>query len=166
MDPDSAIDHIMRFPSSPILFVDDFVGTGNQMVETWNKRRRCSRSFSDLARYSGQFTYVPIVATKIGMTNIGQRCERLSVCPAHCLDSRYSLVSDDSILWPSGLKEHAPEVLYNASLRAGIVADCEFGWRGFGDHALAVAFAHSVPDATLPLIFWAQDGWQPLIQRR
>ena len=83
----------------------------------------------------------------------------------HEIDERYSLVSPDSILWPDSLKADAMEFMRKASERAAIIPDCKFGWKGFHDLALAIAFGHGVPDATLPLFYWDRPDWHPLIRR-
>jgi len=78
------------------------------------------------------------------------------------LPKEYSAIDPNSILWPSHLVSGAARFLERVSVSAGIPAD---QWRGRHDLALAIAFSDSVPDATLPLFYWEQDGWQPLIRR-
>ena len=167
-DPGHALASLFNCPSTPVVFVDDFVGSGNQMISTWTRRYDTNSgyetSFADTS-HNSYVVYVPLVATQVGIEALSRECPNLRVCPAHSIDGHYSLVSPDSVLWPDQLRKLAPEVLYNASRRAGIVDGCEFGWKGFHDLALAIAFEHSVPDATLPLIFWDRSGWRPLIRR-
>ena len=169
MEPARALAHLSKNPDSPLMLVDDFVGSGNQMIETWQRSYRLtteySHSFADAAQRGADIFYVPIIATKSGLTEIENRCIGFEVRPAHILDERYSLISPHSILWPNDLKPGASSFLFNASRRAGIVDEYEHGWKGFHDLALALAFYHSVPDATLPLFFWAKNGWAPLISR-
>ena len=105
---------------------------------------------------------MPLVATQSGLAALREHCPDLTVRPANSIDSRYSLLSADSVLWPDDLRHDAIDVIYNASRRAGIVDNYTYGWKGFHDLALAIAFEHSIPDATLPLIYWEQDGWNPL----
>ena len=89
-------------------------------------------SFADVISHDSVVAYLPLVATTTGDEVIRQRCPGLQVYPAHSLDSRYSLISQDSILWPEDLRDSAVEVLYSASKRAGIVDDIKDGWKGFG----------------------------------
>jgi len=38
-------------------------------------------------------------------------------------------------------------------------------WRGFHRLGLCLALHHKTPDATIPLLYWNQNGWQPLVRR-
>ncbi len=167
--PRDALNTLAQTPDTPILFVDDFVGSGNQMVATWHRKYQLDSgyetSFSEVSHADTHLVYVPLVATRIGLAALNTECPQLTTRPAYSLDNRYSLLSDDSVLWPANLRENAADVLYDVSLRAGIVDNIDYGWKGFHDLALAIAFEHSVPDATLPLIYWEKNGWRPLIRR-
>ena len=155
--------------SSIVVFVDDFVGSGDQMIESWH-RSYCVgsgiESFAVASKHGAKIFYTPIVATKYGLKRIREECTGLDVRPAHVVDEMYSLTSSESILWPTALKPHAVDFLCNASQRAGIVDEFgDPGWKGFHGLALPLAFSHSVPDATLPLYFWNSNDWTPLITR-
>lgn len=175
--PESQIKHpvdalrVLSMNDAPsVVFVDDFVGSGNQMIESWH-RSYCIgsgniESFAAASKHGSKVFYTPIIATKYGLERIRKKCTGLDLRPAHVIDEMYSLTSDESILWPTALKPHAADFLFNASQRAGIVDEFgDPGWKGFHDLALPLAFSHSVPDATLPLYFWNHNGWTPLISR-
>lgn len=154
----------------PILFVDDFVGSGNQMIDTWNRPYSlpggAAMSFAELQRSrGGMFFYCPLVCTAYGASRIRTACPSLHLHPAHELDTRDSVTHSDSTLWPDLLKQEARSFLYSVSDRAGIVNGYKYGWEGFHDLGLAIGFKHSVPDATLPLYFWDENGWIPLVRR-
>lgn len=165
-EPRRALRNLVHSASTPIMFVDDFVGSGNQMVETWRRKYPVDSgyetSFSDVAHRDTNVVYVPLVATQSGLAALNEHCPHLTVRPAHTIDSHYSLLSAHSVLWPDELRHDAADVIYNASIRAGIVENYTYGWKGFHDLALAIAFEHSIPDATLPIIFWEGNGWYPL----
>lgn len=170
MHPIQAVEAVRSNPDTVVLFADDFVGSGNQMRETWDRpygsETGGKASFSQLASSgSGQFFYAPLIAAWKGLAVLIKECPSLKVAPAHVLGPAYSLTSGDCILWPENLRPTATEFLFEASARAGITSRYEYGWRGFNDLALAVAFWHSVPDATLPMIFWEENDWVPLIRR-
>lgn len=167
LPPAAALRSLWRDPALPILFVDDFVGSGEQMTVEWNRQQEpdSQASFRDACRAETIVYYVPLIATTTGLDWIAQKCPGLRVRPAHILDAGYSLTSPRSFLWPPSLKANARDVLWTASHRAGIPEHCPFGWQGFQDLALAISFEHSVPDATLPLIYWEARGWRPLIRR-
>jgi hypothetical protein len=156
-------------PPRPVLFLDDFVGAGAQMSATWHRPYRLpggrTGTFWDLADSGAFVVYTPLVATTRGLGRLKAECAGLRVQPAHVLDSRYSLTSADCILWPDRLRADAVQFLFDASKRAGIVGHSPHGWQGFHDLALALAFSHGVPDATMPLFYWDRDGWHPLIRR-
>ena len=110
--------------------------------------------------------YTPLIATQFGLDEVAAYCSDLNVCPAHVLNEEYSLISKRSTLWPSTLMARAPEFLFEASRRAGIVRQLGPDWSGLRNLALPLAFFHCVPDATLPLYYWDDNGWTPLIRRR
>jgi hypothetical protein len=168
--PNDALSAALANRHRPVLFVDDFVGSGNQMIDTWERRYDlvggATMSFSQLQQSrGGGFYYCPLVCTTYGASRIRSLCTGLHLHPAHELDEKDSLTHSDSTLWPDNLKATSQDFLYRASERAGIVASYSYGWKGFHDLGLAIAFKHSVPDATLPLYFWEQNGWHPLVRR-
>lgn len=166
VEPSDALAILSQTPHTPVLLVDDFVGSGNQLVATWQRPHlSTSLTFHASAQREANIFYVPIIATKSGLATITTHCPGLKIFPAHVLDERYSLTSSSSIFWPDTLRPDALSFLFEASQRAGIVDGYQYGWRGFHDLALPLAFYHCVPDATLPLFFWDQRGWMPLIRR-
>lgn len=169
VEPAIALSELLQNPTQSVVLVDDFVGGGSQMTASWNRAHSLGStgagSFAAASQNGASIIYVPIVATGHGLEILRKNCPGLMVCPAHVLDNRYSLTDPQSFLWPDTLKPGASEFILEASRRAGIVDEYEFGWKGFHDLSLALAFSHSVPDATLPLYFWDQNGWMPLIRR-
>jgi hypothetical protein len=167
MTPAETADLLLTSGPRPVVFVDDFVGSGRQCVETWKREMELPNgnkiSFEVLSTvYSMSFYYCPLISTSQGYQRLHSECPGLHIACAHVLDSRYSTFSPDSIIWPDSLRPGAEEFIFTASQRAGIPS---YKWRGFADLGLALAFAHCVPDATLPLFYWDENGWQPLIRR-
>ena len=72
----------------PVVFLDDFIGSGDQFAQTWE--RECSdsapRSFSE-AMANRPFTaaYVTLVATDFGLAEIGRRAPHVAVAKVHVL---------------------------------------------------------------------------------
>ena len=169
LHPSSLLSRLSRNPEQPVLLLDDFVGSANQTIATWKRLYSVSSdtsiSFASAAQSGTPVFYVPLIATTTGLARITSTCPQLCVYPAHTLDDSYNLLSSKSILWPEALRVDAPSVLFQASQRAGIVASYPYGWKGYHSLALPLAFYHSVPDATLPLFFWDQNGWFPLLAR-
>ena len=160
--PEQTLRRLIRAPNVPILLVDDFVGSGNQMVVTWTRRYGSVpggvESLKAASTQGNVIYYVPLISTERGLRAIRESCPGLNVHPAHVVDDRYSLTHPNSILWPESLKSGAIEFMRTASERAKIVTEYEFGWTGFHGFALPLAFCHSVPDATLPLYFGTSTG--------
>jgi hypothetical protein len=78
------------------------------------------------------------------------------------LGPEYSCLDPETVLFPDHLIPGAKDFIETVSDRIGIPAN---KWFGFDELALAVAFSHSVPDATLPLIHWKDAEWIPLFPR-
>lgn len=168
--PKEALQLIMDDPETAVIFVDDFVGSGNQIINTWTREYvlggRTNRSFRSIATPHSKIFYVPVIATTYGLSRLQCSCDNLNTYPAHALSDDYSLISPNSVLWPDHLKPNAISFLYESSARAGITGDPDANWKGFHDLGLSIAFAHSVPDATIPLFWWSKNEWSPLKQRR
>lgn len=174
LPPDKSIELLLNQRNVPVVFVDDFVGSGYQFMETWHREYNTGSgiqmSFDRLSSTlrSAQFYYCPLISTEDGAKNIQRSCPGVHVRPAHVIPWRYSALVKDSIIWPSRLQPAAVDFLKRASDRAGIPdtggAD-ECDWQGFHCLGLTMAFAHGVPDATLPIFYWEDNGWRPLIKK-
>jgi hypothetical protein len=171
LDHAPAVEHVANH-GGDVLFVDDFVGTGNQFIETFGREVDLGErklSFASLAADGiGRYFYAPIVATEAGVAHIASRFPQAQVHPGHLLPARYSALHPDSLIWPDELRGTAKDVIRAASERAGIpdAPGTDTHWEGFGRLGLVLAFDHGAPDATLPLIWWDQNGWTPLRGRQ
>lgn len=168
MSPDEALLQIYNKTARHIVFVDDFVGSGNQFIATWQRFVAVSASLQTsfkraaAATRGNRFFYCPLLCTKSGFDRLSLTCPEITVAPAHLMSERYSVFSPESIVWPPDLRATAANFVRRASIRAGVR---DISWRGYNDLGLAVAIHRSVPDATLPIIYWNENGWKPLIQR-
>jgi len=169
LEPGEAIAALLERSDGTLLLLDDFVGSGRQMHASWQRTYSAANgktgTLKALSENGIRVIYTPLVATTYGLGELKRLCSGLEVRAAHELDSRYSLTHTDSILWPEALKADGRDFLHAASMRAGIVENFKYGWEGFHQLALALAFWHSVPDATLPLFYWDKNGWIPLVRR-
>ncbi|MGH9418975.1 MAG: phosphoribosyltransferase-like protein [Thermoanaerobaculia bacterium] len=169
LSPSECLESLMLSPR-PVVFVDDIAGSGDQFIATWNRAialpSNTVMSFSKLAsiRHRADFYYCPLFCTQKAAARITNACPNLILAPAHVLPARYSAVAADSVLWPISLRDEGIAFVERASKRAGIpISD----WRGYDDLGLTIAFEHfAVPDATLPLFWWEENGWIPLVPRR
>ena len=136
--PEETMSILLSKRAGRVLFVDDFVGTGNQFCETWKREysiNGTTMSFQRLSNALGtiEFFYCPLLCTEYGLERIHKLCPDIQVVPGHLVPTRYSAVHEDSVIWPSHLSKTAPDFLRNASLRAGIPSD---KWKGFNDLGL------------------------------
>lgn len=88
--------------------------------------------------------------------------------PTHIVGESYNVLSPLSGFWPASLQPDAQSVIKGASLRAGL-PDTDGNdvndWQGFHKLGLAIGFWNGIPDATLPIFYWENNGWKPLMRR-
>lgn len=171
-EPREVVEALADGFSGPVVFVDDFVGSGEQFVRTWQRRYDLpgggTASFKKLAEQSrASFFYCNAMTTEYGLKRIGRLVPLVKVSAGNVIPSRYSLADPDSLLWPKTVRNDGIALVEAIGHRLGYNADdgSEEDWRGFHKLGLAIAFQHSVPDANLPLFFTNRNGWSPLVQR-
>lgn len=172
--PELSLSYLARGGEGNVLFVDDFVGSGNQFCDTWERLYATDVgevSFKELtsqASCKARFFYCPVVCTETGRKNISQRCGNVvQIAPAHFFGSAQSVHSENSAIWREDMRTEGPEFVRTASARAGIpyLNGGEGCWMGFHKLGLALAFSHGYPDATIPLFYSTNNNWQPLIRK-
>jgi hypothetical protein len=153
---------------STVVFVDDFVGSGNQFCDTWDRTWTIAtnnhQSFKTLVEEGHRpfkAFYCPVFCTWKGREKIGRLAPQVRITPAHDLDESYSVFSRNSRFWTPDLFDQAQEFLGKVSSRAGLGPD----WRGFHNLGLGIAFEHGVPDATLPIYYHESANWLPLLRK-
>jgi hypothetical protein len=165
MSPANALSELANGPR-PVIFVDDFVGTGNQFTSTWFREFETASgtktSFSIVAGVRGmRFFYCPVLCTVAGLKEIELQCPTVVLSPAHVITERYSALSPDSLIWPAHLKSTGVDFLQRVSQRAGI-PDTDGGspddWRGYEKRGLVLAIHETIPDSTLCLLRWNKNG--------
>ena len=116
MDSRKAIETLRSKSLRPVVFVDDFVGTGNQFRTTWERE-----NFRVVAsEFPSSFYYCPAFCTERGARELERHCPEVKIYPGHLIPARYSAVARDSILWRPDQAGGAIEFLRRASERAGI----------------------------------------------
>lgn len=167
-EPKEALQWFSDRFTGTLLLLDDFVGSGSQITASWYRLSELSDgrsvSYQQLIAQGIRIVYLPLVSTRYGADIATSSCPGLELRPVHLLDEEYSLVHQNSVLWPDSLRPGCLQFIETASTRAGIVGAGR-NWRGFDDLGLGLAFWHGVPDATLPLFYWNSNGWSPLIRR-
>lgn len=175
LSPAKALEQLRTIPRGNVIFVDDFVGSGEQFENTWSKIHQlsdlASASFKSLVGTIGSgavgFYYCPLICTEVGRDYIADKCPLVKVVPAHVLPETYSALSSNSVIWRDDMKVQGPLFIERASEMAGIPfrdgqEGCRMGYRKLG---LALAFAHGWPDAVLPIFTHQENGWKPLLKK-
>jgi hypothetical protein len=157
----------------PIIFVDDFVGSGAQCYKAWSvnkggKRNLTLEQISLLDKH--KFIYAPLIINYIGYKRIQDYCNGLALSPAHIITEEYDLFNEKCICWQGDKKyfNDGVELLLRKSNELGIpstdgrhVND----EKGFGKQGLAIAFEHGIPDAIPAIFYWETDNWIPLVHK-
>lgn len=173
LEPAEAVAAAAR--GTPVIFLDDFVGSGDQFCATWGRPYlpTSPRSFADV------FSAQPFPAIYLCLITTQKGRDRIHVeIPSLVLDYAHLLAADDSVrsLPTSPLipplqdpQKAVADLLQQYSPRLSLPAYMgQDDWAQYGYQSLGttIAFEHGVPDATVPLV-WADgsNGWIPLARR-
>lgn len=147
-----------------IYFVDDCIGSGNQLVKVW--RENFSASHKQIGFHAAALC---VVATQEGLDRVSQDTP-IRVFPGHTLTERYSIKNLDSAAPLSGHPEIQTEIqdlLRRTSGRLSFngktfIEGAQKSW-GFGEMGHSLIFEHSCPDWSLPVL-WSEGStdWHPL----
>lgn len=157
----------------PVVFVDDFVGSGMQCYTAWclTEGGRHNKTLSNISLKSGhKFVYAPLIVNKKGYDFIKMNCNDLILSPSHIIGPQYNLFDPSCICWKGDL------ALYKSGIELILRKSNELGIpstngthvndeKGFHEQGLALAFEHGVPDAVPAFFYWNADGWTPLIKK-
>lgn len=145
---------------SQFLFIDDFLGTGEQFCGFANQFRLSTNLQGCYA------VYAPLVAHRDGVDAIRASLSDLHVASVEAIDDSYSLFAANSPWFDDGVNSASTaRDFYDAlvaRLKLPIKADA---LRGFGKLSLAYAFHHATPDNCLPIIWSEGHNWKPLCER-
>ncbi|MCB0190759.1 MAG: hypothetical protein KDJ65_02345 [Anaerolineae bacterium] len=149
-----------------LVFVDDFVGTGNSAVEYLQvidqefgsviKERKTKVVFVAVVSYMNGWKYIQETVKKLGIPVIIHTCEML--------DDTYKCFGESSIVFGDpDERDFAREIARTQG------KSLEKKWPlGYGDLELAIVFEHGCPNNSLPIL-WAestgQKRWRPLFKR-
>jgi hypothetical protein len=158
---------------TPVILVDDFVGSGSQCIKAWNKNKfkYNNETLKEISDSGGHmFIYSPLIVNQTGYQNIRKYCPGLIVTPTHIMGSEYNLFKRDCFCWRNEerLFQDGTELILRKSLELGIPfshGHLTQDVRGFGEQGLAIAFEHGAPDAIPSFFYWCNDNWTPLIKK-
>jgi len=164
-ETNDALEH--AYQGNTVIFIDDFVGSGDQFIKTWNRQTE-GKSFRD-AQARNNFTaiYITLIATDFGLKNINLRAPTVAVCATHVLNDKSTI--SGILSEHTNMRAPVENLLEKYSTRLTPNEEYmripEYRKYGYKMRGLLFGFEHSIPDATLP-IFWSNGtNWEPLIER-
>ena len=144
-----------------IVFIDDFLGTGDQFEAFAN-------STGVASRFGDAYTiYAPLAAHETGIKKLGQVFPGLRVAAAETLDASGSLFDPTSRTFDdeTNTAQDALDFYLNL-LQTKNIQLTGPERRGYGQLELAYTFQHAAPDNCLPIFWWNQTkNWMPLFDR-
>lgn len=169
LDPPQAVLAMLAQPDRPVVFVDDFVGSGAQFLRTWRRLHPTPmgpRSIGSLG-HGRSVHYCNVMMTEYGRDRLSLEAPAVKLVTGNLIPRSHNFACFGSAMWPTGLN------LRGAALARRIGGQLGFDrsdgslrdWRGFHRLGLGIALEDSVPDANLPLFFSEANGWRPLVLR-
>jgi hypothetical protein len=156
-----AVAESLRAGIQVFVFIDDFLGTGQQFIDiaTAEGLASCMRS--------AYAAYVPLAGHTRGIANLTTAFPELRVQPVETLDDDFSLFAPSSQAFDDGMNTpDGAEAFYDALLDSKGLKLIGADRKGYGGLGLAYAFSHAVPDNSLPILWYATlPGWEPLFDR-
>jgi len=144
------------------IFIDDFLGTGEQFKELLNMERIDAAMLANI--YA---VYAPLASHEVGVDELANEFPGLRVRSVESLTKNYGVFHPDSNCFADGV--NTPElamVFYYDLLKKKHIGIDGAERRGFGHLELTYAFEHATPDNSLPILWWAHSTeWTPLFDR-
>lgn len=144
------------------VFLDDFLGTGNQFTKFCKSYK--IQSFLSAA----QFIYAPLVAHVMGVNAVKTYDNWIVLAHAELLDAGQELFSESCDCFEDDLNSREDARKYYDILidKIGLRSSLsERLWYGYGGLALAFSFSHASPNNSLPLLWWRAENFVPLFDR-
>lgn len=158
---------------TPVILVDDFIGTGEQCSKAWDRKKfkNTHKSLREISETEGHvFVYAPLIVNHIGFERITKECPSLILTPTHILGQEYNLFDSTCFCWKKD------KDLFNAGVELILRKSNELGIpstdgrdtqdeKGFWKQGLALKFEHGAPDAVPSFFYWCHDNWTPLFSK-
>ncbi|MCW1923689.1 hypothetical protein OKA05_14075 [Luteolibacter arcticus] len=150
----------------PLLLVDDFLGSGEQIIKHWKRKHQLSgQSLEDLFANSGGYGayYCPLVATSYGLQR-ARSCVGLNVIPVYTMGPEYSALQADSRIWKNAFSQSQLDEFLNNTYARAAFSDPRFKG-GFHNLGLTIGLWNNVPDASIQILWDESLTWKPLMKR-
>lgn len=132
-----------------VVFVDDFVGTGNQAVTAWQNM------FQELTSGVGNIYLATGAAFRIGSDEI-KKHTRIQLLAHRVLGNAHSLFHDECRHFTQQEKGRILHYCEQADRRRP---------RGYGDCGLVVVLYHQCPNNSIAVLHASSRSWDPLFPR-
>jgi hypothetical protein len=167
--PPEAVEMLASGSSAPIVFVDDFVGSGDQFLRTWTQPYSTSTGAASFASLvpGGRAHYCNVLAAAHGVDRIRKYAPGVAIASGNVIPRDHSFVAIGSAMWPKGMALDGARLARKIGRRLGYTkTDGSLrDWRGYHRLGLGIAMEDSTPDSNLPLFFEEASDWQPLVRR-
>ena len=151
-----------------VILTDDFVGTGSQCENAWNKQL-----YEDFEKPLKKIVvegkhhviYVPLILNERGKYKILSLCDGLGLEYAYELGTKWNLFLPNCPCWEGNaqLYKDGVALIRSKSSMIGIEDDnSECSVRGFNGQGLALGFSNGIPDACPGFFFKEYENWVPL----
>lgn len=158
ISPEEIRDEI-RAGVKTFIFIDDFLGTGDQFYSMWTENG-LAMLMKDV-----NAIYTPLVAHEKGIESLGERCPEVKISFAEYLpncSNVFESAFNDNVNTPESAQNFYDELLNKYKFDESLGKDNKYGHGCLG---LAYTFYHSSPDNCLHIIWDNKDGWHPLIPK-
>jgi uracil phosphoribosyltransferase len=136
------------------VFIDDVLGTGKQFSEFFEK-------LGVDCLGGAEFIYIPLLATVSGIKNVKEKFPFLKVAAVEMIDETYNFFNRPSVRNIFDLQDLYLKVEKN-KVNKRLLGKMSLGYSKLG---LTFSYYHSTPNATLPLYWYEDDSFSPLVKR-
>lgn len=156
-----------------VILVDDFVGTGAQCDNAWNKHRygKFGMTLNEhVQSFHHRVAYASLIVNEMGFKRITTACKGLHLEYVYKLNKEYSLFEPNGVCWRGDKEKYKRwlELLRRVATKEGFTTKgggAVDDVQGFGLQGLAIAFDHCIPDACSSIFYKETETWKPLKSR-
>ena len=142
------------------IFIDDFLGTGDQFEEFLMEEKLMP------FLKSSYLAYTPLVAYVDGVKKLNSMFPELHVSAVELLNHSYSLFDESCECFNDGYNDlEKVKLFYFKMLEDHGINIYGPDRRGYGSCELAYAFSHAIPDNCLPILWYNGENWNSLFDR-
>lgn len=144
-----------------VVFVDDFLGSGNQF-ENFFKQWKFNEHDSGI-----KYFYAPVVAHQHGIDFLARQLPNVHVVPAETLGESHNFFSEKvwMRLGQGGISADEAKSWYLNFCSSRDIKPDKVSLLGYNDMALTFGFSHATPNNSLPILWNETTTWQPLLER-